>query len=360
MVFSKIHERPTGYLELEDGSRFPGRLFGEVGSCDGEVVFNTGMVGYVESLTDPSYRGQILALTYPLIGNYGVPDLIKGEGPFQSDDIQVRGLVVQEYIDEHSHWEARMSLDDWLSKQGIVGIAGVDTRDLTKLLREKGTMRGRIVMSEGGPFSVEDPNAKDLVGEVSSSGAVQHGEGDGPHIVLVDCGAKRGILRDLLSRGCRVTVVPYDHDLLSMKCDGYMISNGPGDPLMCTRTIENVSALLKGDVPVAGICLGCQIIALASGASTYKLKYGHRSQNQPCAEKGTDRCYITSQNHGYAVDGKTLGEGWKVWYSNLNDGTVEGIRHEGKPFFAVQFHPEASPGPRDSGGFFDLFLEVVG
>jgi carbamoyl-phosphate synthase small subunit len=355
-----------GVLELEDGTRFAGTFFGSVRDSDGEVVFNTGMVGYVESLTDPSYRGQILVLTYPLIGNYGVPDFEKAAARFESDSIQVRGLVVANYVEACAHWEARSSLGRWLQEQNVVGLTGVDSRELTKILRSRGTMLGRIVAGRGteSAFSVRDPNASDLVREVTAKETVSHAPENGRdphHIIVVDCGCKRSILHELLERGCRVTVVPYNHDLSALECDGILLSNGPGDPAVCTATIAQVAQLLARphSVPIAGICLGCQILALAAGGATYKLPFGHRGQNQPVREEGTQSCRITSQNHGYAVQAEGLPPGWEVWFTNLNDGTVEGIRHTSRPFFAVQFHPEAAPGPTDSRDFFDMFLQAV-
>jgi len=365
----------AGYLELEDGTVFPGIVFGSATPSDGEVVFNTGMVGYVESLSDPSYRGQILTLTYPLIGNYGVPHFENGSPRFESDAIQVRGLIVASYVGSYSHWESSMSLDTWLKQQNVVGLAGVDTRQLTKTLREKGTMLGRIVVPGDGAslpdpgqgnFNVSDPNATDLVREVTSDKTVTLDPvADFPevstHVVVVDCGCKRSIVQELRKRGCKVTVVPYDHRLTDMEYDGVMLSNGPGDPAMCKVTVDNVAELMDQPVPppLAGICLGSQIMALAAGGRTFKLPYGHRSQNQPCREAGTNRCVITSQNHGYATDPGSLPEDWEIWFTNLNDSTVEGIRHRELPFFSVQFHPEASPGPTDSMGFFDSFVELM-
>jgi len=355
-----------GFLELEDGSRFEGAFFGAAHATDGEVVFNTGMVGYTESLTDPSYRGQILVLTYPLIGNYGVPAFRSASDRFESKAIHVRGLVVASYVDARGHWEAEQSLGSWLGSNHIPGLGGVDTRELTKRLRRRGTMLGRIV-PEGdaaSEFAVADPSATDLVSEVTSLAPVAYHPAPGrrsPHIVIVDCGCKRSIVNELRRRGCRVTAVPYRCDLTALDCDGILLSNGPGDPARCGATVEAVARMLvrPDPVPVAGICLGCQILARAVGGSTYKLPYGHRGQNQPVQEAGTGRCLITSQNHGYAVAADSLPEGWEVWYTNLNDGTVEGIRHRSRPYAAVQFHPEAAPGPTDSGGFFDDFLEAV-
>lgn len=353
-----------GVLELEDGTEFQGELFGHIGESDGEVVFNTGMVGYVESLTDPSYRGQILTFTYPLIGNYGVPS--REEGRFESDHVQVRGVVVTENVREYSHWSSTKSLDDWLKEEGIVGISGIDTRELTKHLREKGTMLGRIKPLNGKKeaFKVENPNKLDLVAEVSTRTEIEAASEKNencPTIAVVDCGCKKSIVLSLLKRGCHVVSIPHDSKLADLKCDGILISNGPGDPGLCRSTIAHVRELMDTNkkMPVAGICLGTQIMALAAGASTYKLPFGHRSHNQPCIEVGTEHCVITSQNHGYAIDEGSLPNGWEVWYRNLNDRTVEGIKHKELPYLSVQFHPEASPGPTDPGGFFDLFLEVV-
>ena len=351
-----------GYLLLEDGTRFYGRIFGKRRNSEGEVVFNTGMVGYVESLTDPSYRGQILTFTYPLIGNYGVPDFEKGSASFESDSIQVRGCVVADYIEEYSHFDAAMSLGKWLEKNDVPGITGIDTRALTRLLRKRGTMLGQIVVDDSPTEEFQDPNLTDLVGEVSCrvpEVLEPSGMGNGLTVVVVDCGAKRSIVENLRQRGCRVVVVPYDHDFTGLEYDGVMISNGPGDPAVCVKTIENTARALKGERPVAGICLGCQIIALAAGGKTYKLPYGHRGQNQPCRDTESGRCRITSQNHGYAIDEKSLPQDWEVTEKNLNDGTVEAIRHRQRPFFAVQYHPEASPGPTDSLEFFDKFVEAM-
>jgi carbamoyl-phosphate synthase small subunit len=348
-----------GFLELSDGSVFRGTLFGSGEATDGEVVFNTGMVGYPEALTDPSYKGQVLSFTYPLIGNYGVPSFPGGR--FESDRVQVRGLVVGRLMSDRAHHTADSSLDDWLRREGITGIQGVDTRELTKRLREKGTMLGRIGKGKpSSPFSVRDPNLDDLVRDVSVGKARWFGEGNsGPTISIIDCGCKRGIIEQLLSRGCRIKLLPYDLRPSDIEGKGVLISNGPGDPAVLERTIGSIRELLKGDLPVAGICLGCQLLALASGGRTYKLKFGHRSQNQPVKDVFTGHCMVTSQNHGYAVDPASLRDGWRVWSTNLNDGSVEGIMHDNGRFFALQYHPEARPGPTDSSSFFDRFLEAV-
>jgi len=358
----KESEEYDGYFLLEDGTQFYGRIFGKRKNSYGEVVFNTGMVGYVESLTDPSYRGQILMFTYPLIGNYGVPDFKKGSLSFESDSIQVRGCVVANYIEEYSHFDAVMSLGEWLEKNDVPGISGIDTRALTRILRKKGTMLGQIVVDDSPAEDIKDPNLTDLVGEVSCreiSTVASTGRENGLTAVVVDCGSKRSIVEALRERGCTVVIVPYDYDFTGLNYDGVMISNGPGDPAVCTKTIENTARALEEERPVAGICLGCQIMALAAGGRTYKLPYGHRGQNQPCNEVGTRRCRITSQNHGYAIDEKSLPQHWEVTERNLNDGTVEAIRHRQRAFFAVQYHPEASPGPTDSLHFFDKFVEAM-
>ena len=346
-------------LILEDGSVFEGIFFGAEKSVAGEVVFNTGMVGYPEALTDPSYHGQILVLTYPLIGNYGVPDDEK-EGNilknFESDKIQIQGLIVSNYIDEYSHWNAKKSLSEWMKENDIPGLHGIDTRALTKKLREKGTMTGKIIIK--GDVEFDDPNKRNLVAEVSIKKPITYEKGE-KRIVLIDCGTKNNIIRAFLKRGFTVIRVPWDYNFLDEKADGIIISNGPGNPKKCHQTIENVKYALTKNIPILGICLGSQILALAVGANTYKLKFGHRSHNQPCIETGTKRCYITSQNHGYAVDAETLPEDWREWFYNNNDGTNEGIIHISKPLFGTQFHPEASPGPDDTEFLFDLFIRSM-
>ncbi|MDQ7781196.1 MAG: glutamine-hydrolyzing carbamoyl-phosphate synthase small subunit [Planctomycetota bacterium] len=365
-------ERRTARLVLEDGSVFEGRLFGKHESVAGEVVFATGMVGYPESLTDPSYRGQILVLTYPLIGNYGVPERTESRpasAPFESDRIQVTALVVSDYSEEYSHWAAKTSLDSWLAKEGVPALTGVDTRRLTRRLREKGVMLGKVVVDKDLPFF--DPNTKNLVAEVSCGKTVEHHErgpedcakevrrSTTPTIAVLDCGVKQSIIRSLTARGAKVVQVPWDAPLSDLKFDGLLISNGPGDPKMCGKSVENIRRVMRRGVPILGICLGNQLLALAAGADTYKLTYGHRGQNQPCVNMDTGRCYITSQNHGYAVDERTLPPNWEPLYRNANDDTNEGIMHRTKPFIGVQFHPEASPGPVDAAFIFDEFLAAV-
>jgi carbamoyl-phosphate synthase small subunit len=347
-------------LVLEDGSVFQGYSFGSRVSVAGEVVFNTGMIGYPESLTDPSYKGQILVLTYPLIGNYGVPGderedtLLKY---FESERIQIEGLIITDYSERYSHWNAKKSLSDWMKEHTVPGISGVDTRELTKKLRKKGTMLGKLV-SGNGRLSFRDPNKCNLAADVSVDQEIVYRRGE-KKIVLVDCGTKNSIIRAFLKRDFTVLRVPWDFDFTNMDVDGVVLSNGPGDPKKCTKTIEHVRELLVKDTPILGICLGSQILALAAGANTYKLKFGHRSHNQPCVEMGTNRCYITPQNHGYAVDAETLPQDWREWFVNGNDQTNEGIKHISKPFFGAQFHPEASPGPDDTEFLFDLFVRAM-
>ncbi len=369
-------------LILKDGTVFRGQSFGAPVDTDGEVVFNTGMVGYPESMTDPSYRGQILTFTYPLIGNYGVPSEEKNEYGFsknyESEDIHVRGIIVSSESRDFSHFNAVSSLHEWMVHHKIPGISGIDTRALTKKLRETGVMLGRIVQDDGdteamkaGALNIVDPNERNLVADVSCEDVVTYeskgfSQASQPKaIIAYDCGIKRNILRSWLSRGVIVHRVPWDYDLStsSLRYDGLFLSNGPGDPKKCDKTIAQIQWALKKNIPTFGICLGNQLLALAIGGDTYKLKYGHRGANQPCLEwkdgQPTKRCIITSQNHGFAVDSTKLPAGWHVWFSNANDGTVEGIRHESGKFFSVQFHPEATPGPEDANYLFDEFLKVL-
>ncbi len=346
-------------LILEDGSIFSGYSFGYEKSVAGEVVFNTGMVGYPEALTDPSYRGQILVLTYPLIGNYGVPGYEKEDNllkNFESDKIQVSGLIVTNYSEEYSHWNAKKSIAEWLKEFNIPAIYDVDTRALTKRLREKGTMLGKIIIDKDLEF--DDPNKRNLVEEVSIKKPIVYEKGK-LKVVVVDCGVKNNIIRAFIKRNITVIRVPWNYNFLKEDFNALVISNGPGDPKMCKETIENVKKALEQDIPTLGICLGNQILGLAIGAETYKLKYGHRSQNQPCMLSGTKKCYITSQNHGYAVKASTLPQDWEEWFYNNNDKTNEGIRHKTKPFFGSQFHPEASPGPDDTEFIFEQFIKMI-
>lgn len=356
---SPVGER--GLLVLEDGSEYPGRLFGSPLAAAGEVVFCTGMVGYPESLTDPSYAGQILVFTYPLVGNYGVPPDDRDELGlpigFESDKVQVSGIVVSTLSHDTSHWLASRSLDSWLQEAGVPILAGVDTREITQRIREKGSMLGKLLPGEE-DIPWLDPNGVNLVEKVSIDTPVLYGK-DGPRIALVDTGTKANIIRSLVHSGARVLRVPWDHDFLAEDVDGIFLANGPGDPKMVEATIKNVRRALEERTPIFGVCLGNQLLALAAGADTHKLKYGHRSQNQPCIEIGTKRCYVTSQNHGYAVRGESLPDGWREWFVNANDQTNEGIRHDWRPFRSVQFHPEAAPGPRDARDLFRRFVEML-
>lgn len=342
-------------LVLKDGTTYEGQSFGAASNATGEVVFNTGMVGYVESLTDPSYSGQILVCTYPLIGNYGVPN----KEFFESRKIQIAGLVVSEYSETYSHFSAKQSLSEWLKKSGIPAIQGIDTRALTKKLREHGVMLGRIEIGHRmSNLKFVDPNEENLVARVSVAKKEIIGSGK-IKIVLVDCGAKENIQRSLVERGATLIRVPWNYDFSKERCHGIVISNGPGDPMQCGAAILNIQKAMKKGTPILGVCLGNQLLALAAGAKTYKLKYGHRSHNQPCIEADSERCYITSQNHGFAVDEKSLPNDWNVWFTNANDGSNEGIRHKSKPWKSVQFHPEASPGPTDTAWIFDEFIQSL-
>jgi carbamoyl-phosphate synthase small subunit len=357
-------------LVLEDGTELQGQAFGVLKAVGGEVVFNTGMAGYVETLTDPSYRGQILILTYPLIGNYGVPAPRQTgslDPPYESDGIQVQALVVQHYVDEYSHHAATRSLNEWLLSENVSAVSGIDTRTLTRRLREHGTMKGWLY-----PASMELEDARqnadviDMQDEVFRLVAPRdpiHYQGGDLTVLVVDVGVKDNIVRSLLKRGVSVIRVPW-HVKLSQfvdKIDGIVIGNGPGDPKDLGPLVEQIRHLLASfNKPIFGICLGNQVLALAAGGDTYKLPYGHRSVNQPVQDLLTRGCYVTSQNHGYAVRDESLPGDWEPWFVNINDGTNEGIRSRAGPFFSIQFHPEASPGPQDTGFLFDDFLRLVG
>lgn len=352
----------NGKLILKDGSEFEGESFGYEQPKSGELVFSTGMVGYPESLTDPSYEGQILVSTYPIIGSYGVPD----KKYWESDRIHVSGLIVSQYIDLPSHFQSKITLSQWLKKEKIPALEIKDTRFLTQKLRDEGAQLAKIVFSKDIKF--EDPNKINLVDEVSTKTIIKNNYlKDGrpqdnkkqKTIILIDCGVKLNIIRSLLNRGVKVITVPWNFDIFSLeeKIDGVVVSNGPGDPKMCDITIETVKKIMAKKIPLLGICLGNQILALASGGDTYKMKFGHRGQNQPCIMVGTKRCYLTTQNHGFAI-GK-IPKGFRPWFVNANDDTNEGIIHEKLPFMSVQFHPEATPGPVDTGWVFDEFLKKI-
>lgn len=360
----QLLNRTKSVLKLENGLDFQGFSFGYEAPADGEVVFSTAMVGYPESLTDPSYSGQILCVTYPLIGNYGVPEskIIDGISEyFESEKIHVRGIIVSDYSFSYSHWSAVKSLGEWLKENRIPGIFGVDTREITKVLRDKGAMLGEII-PEGTKYdrTIADPNMINQVGIVSCKEVIHYGSGE-KKIVLVDCGVKHNILRCFLKRNVEIIRVPWDYDFNdgSIRYNGLFISNGPGNPEFCDITVDHIRQTLNMEKPVFGICMGNQLLSRASGAKTFKLKYGHRSHNQPVRMLGSDRCFITSQNHGYAVDNNTLGKDWEPLFINMNDGTNEGIRHKNKPFFSAQFHPEASSGPVDTEFLFDDFIKML-
>ena len=370
-------------LILEDGKTFCGWSFGFDANTVGEVVFNTAMSGYPESLTDPSYAGQILVTTYPLIGNYGVPDTGNGADGLplfmESDRIHAKAIVVADYSETYSHWNAKESLASWLKREQVPGITGIDTRRLTKVLREHGVMMGRIEIdgsvyrSTTATNKTEDYGSVNWVEQVSCKEVITY-KADSilspltsdlsplKRVVLVDCGVKANIIRCLIRRGIEVVRVPWDYDFNQLEFDGLFLANGPGDPERCEKTVAHIRTFLNNPKvkPCMGICLGNQLLARAAGANTYKLKYGHRSHNQPVQQVGTTRCFITSQNHGYAVDDSTLPSDWKPLFVNMNDGSNEGIRHKTNPWMSAQFHPEACSGPVDTEFLFDEFVKMLG
>ncbi|WP_029901809.1 glutamine-hydrolyzing carbamoyl-phosphate synthase small subunit [Prevotella sp. 10(H)] len=348
-------------LILDDGTVFEGKSFGSEKANAGEVVFNTAMVGYPESLTDPSYLGQILVVTFPLVGNYGVPDNTFTNGIsdfYESEKIQVNGLIISDYSHEYSHWNAKKSLGDWLKENDVPGIYGIDTRELTKILREKGSMKGKIVFNDADEIDFYDPNIENQVAIASCKEVITYGNGE-KKVVLIDCGVKHNIIRCLLKRNVTLIRVPWDYDFNQLEWDGLFISNGPGSPDFCEETVKNIQKAMEGDKPICGICMGNQLLSKAGGATIYKLKYGHRSHNQPVKLVDSEKCFVTSQNHGFAVANSSLGEDWEPLFINLNDGTNEGIRHKTKPFFSAQFHPEAASGPTDTSFLFDMFVEKL-
>ena len=388
--------RKTATLVLDDGSMFRGFSFGFDKAVAGEVVFNTAMTGYPESLTDPSYAGQLMVLTYPLVGNYGVPPFSIEENGLptfmESEKIHAEAIIVSDYSEEYSHWNAVESLSDWLKREMIPGITGIDTRALTKKIREHGVMMGRIVIGTADNEGESGKVKGESEGEMPDYGSINYVDRvsckeiivylpDGTEmsfpvdtdkfqisnfnfqllkrVVLLDCGVKANIIRSLLKRNVAVIRVPWNYDFNQLEYDGLFLSNGPGDPDTCDAAVQNIRKALGGDKPICGICMGNQLLANAGGASIYKLKYGHRSHNQPVRMVGTEKCFITSQNHGYAVDNDTLGADWEPLFINMNDGTNEGIRHKTKPFFSSQFHPEACSGPTDTEFIFDKFVDLL-
>jgi len=362
-------ERAT--FTIRDGPIYHGKSFGAKTNISGEAVFTTSLVGYPESMTDPSYRGQILVFTQPLIGNYGVPAPVRDEYGlykyFESPNIQAAAIVVADVAMQYSHWTAVESLAQWCAREGVPAITGVDTRDIVTYLREQGSSLGKITVGEEYDADEDeayiDPEAINLVRRVSTKAPfhVSSSLGD-MHVALIDCGVKENILRSLVSRGASVTCFPFDYPIhkVAHHFDGVFISNGPGDPTHCTTTVHNLRKLFEtSQVPVMGICMGHQLIALAAGAKTIKLKYGNRAHNIPALDLTTGLCHITSQNHGYAIDASTLPSDFKEYFVNLNDGSNEGMLHKTRPIFSTQFHPEAKGGPMDSSYLFDKYLQNV-
>ena len=353
-------------LQLSDGTEFHGKSFGYEQPVAGEVVFNTAMMGYPESLTDPSYAGQLLTMTFPLVGNYGVPpftfDKQTGLPDFmESDRIYASALIVFDYSEQYSHWNAVESLGEWLQREKVPGITGIDTRELTKVLREHGVMMGKILFDDE-PNNVPEADYEgvNFVDRVSVKEIVRYNEGAGRKVVLVDCGVKANIIRELIQRGVEVVRVPWNYDYTDMEFDGLFLANGPGDPDMCSEAVEIIrKQMSRSRKPICGICMGNQLLSKAAGATIYKLKYGHRGHNQPVRMVGTQKCFITSQNHGYAVDARTLDKDWEELFVNMNDASNEGIRHKENPWFSSQFHPEACSGPVDTEFMFDKFVETL-
>lgn len=365
-------------LVLQDGTKFHGLSFGYEQPVAGEVVFNTAMTGYPESLTDPSYAGQLMTLTYPLVGNYGVPPFsIETNGIptfMESDKIYASAIIVSDYSEQYSHWNAVESLASWLQREHVPGITGIDTRELTKVLREHGVMMGKILFDDE-PENIPDAEYEgvNFVDRVSCKEIIRYSAQGietpeaAPSVVLVDCGVKANIIRCLVRRGLNVVRVPWDYDFNTLPFDALFLANGPGDPDMCVAAVDNIRKFMEAEArkpanqvrPIMGICMGNQLLSKAAGATIYKLKYGHRSHNQPVRVVGTERCFVTSQNHGYAVDSKTLSSDWEPLFVNMNDGSNEGIRHKRFPWFSAQFHPEACSGPVDTEFLFDTFIEKI-
>ncbi len=353
-------------LRLEDGTEFHGTSFGYESPVAGEVVFNTAMMGYPESLTDPSYAGQLMALTFPLVGNYGVPPFTFREDGLprfmESEKIHARAIIVSDYSQQFCHWNGVETLAQWLQREHIPGITGIDTRQLTKVLREHGVMMGKILFDDM-PDQVPEADyaGVNFVDQVSCREVIRYNEGASKKVVLVDCGVKANILRCLIERGVEVIRVPWNYDFNDLEFDGLFLANGPGDPDTCEVAVQNIRRFLANPSvrPCMGICMGNQLLSKAAGAIIYKLKYGHRSHNQPVRKVGTNQCFITSQNHGYAVDSSTLPADWEPLFVNMNDGSNEGVRHKKNPWFSAQFHPEACSGPVDTEFMFDDFVKLL-
>jgi carbamoyl-phosphate synthase small subunit len=371
------HVDKFGMLILEDGTIFEGMGFGYSTTVFGEAVFNTGMTGYTEALTDPSYNGQILTLTYPLVGNYGVSDPLARDADgilknVESENIQARGLVVHELSLTASHWNMLLTLDEWLYNEKIPGISGIDTRELTTKLRTEGVMMSALQVSDI-PIdakelkkkleSAKKYNDEEFMNVVSTKEPQTFGT-ESESIVVIDTGVKNAILRNVRNLGYKVIKVPWNSSfekILAYNPKGVIFSNGPGDPIKCLETMKTAKEIIEKDIPTLGICLGAQILGLAGGASTYKLKYGHRGQNKSCINLDNNQVYVTSQNHGYCIDPKSLkNTDFKLWFSNADDNTVEGIKHKQKQIIAVQFHPEASPGPFDCMYIFEELKKLIG
>lgn len=353
-------------LVLNNGFKLQGKSFGYEKSVTGEVVFNSAMTGYPEALTDPTFAGQIMVMTYPIVGNYGVPSMEEKTNGladfFESDHIQPCALIVSDYSEAYSHWNAKENLGDWLKREQIPAITGVDTRELTKLLREQGVMTGKIIFDEL-PEATTSVNYEEnnFAAEVSCKEIIRYNEGAAKKVVLVDCGVKYNTLRSLIRRDIEVIRVPWNYNFNELEFDGLFLSSGPGNPITCKETIEHIKTFLQSEKtkPCMGVGMGNLLLALAAGAKTYKLKYGHRTHNQPVRLVGSEHCFITTQTHGYAVDTNTLPQDWNELYTNMNDGTNEGIKHSSKPWFAVQFQPESCHNPVFSDPIFDEFKSLL-